>query len=167
MVVAVAVQLPLIQQYIIKMIRLADHKDTFVVVELLRRFLTETSYSQAEQAIKDTENLCKITWLVQQHGYIWLAFQDEEPVGLLMAVKEPNMWLPSARELKELVWYVVPEHRQSSQGGKLFLQYCKKGDELLSRGEIQGYFTTQMTTTRNIDLESRGFKLTERTFLKE
>jgi hypothetical protein len=149
------------------MIRLADHKDTLIVVDLLRRFLTETSYSQAQQAVKDTEHLYKITWLVQQHGYIWLAFKDEELVGLLMAVKEPNMWLPSARELRELVWYVVPEHRQSTVGGKLFLQYCRKGDELLSKGDIQGYFTTQMTTTRSIDLERRGFKQTETTFLKE
>ena len=149
------------------MIRLADHKDTLIVVDLLRRFLTETSYSQAQQAVRDTEHLCKITWLVQQHGYIWLAFKDEEPVGLLMAVCEPNMWLPSAKELRELVWYVVPEHRQSTVGGKLFLQYCRKGDELLSKGDIQGYFTTQMTTTKSIDLERRGFKQTETTFLKE
>ena len=149
------------------MIRLADHTDTFVIVDLLKRFLGETSYSQATQASQDTEHLCKVVWLVQQHGYIWMAYQDEQPVGLLMAVKEPNMWLPSARELKELVWYVVPEARSSTVGGKLFLQYCRKGDELLAKKEIQGYFTTQMTTTSPIDLESRGFRQTERTFLKE
>ena len=149
------------------MIRLADHKDTLAIVDLLKRFLSDTSYSQAQQATKDTEHLCKIVWLVQQHGYIWLAFQNDVPVGLLMAVKEPNMWLPSAKELRELVWYVTPEHRSSTVGGKLFLQYCKKGDELLAEGKIQGYFTTQMTTTRSIDLKSRGFKQTETTFLKE
>ena len=149
------------------MIRLANHSDTLAIVDLLKRFLSDTSYNQAQQASQDTEHLCKIVWLVQQHGYIWLAFKDEEPVGLLMAVKEPNMWLPSARELRELVWYVTPEHRNSTIGGKLFLQYCRKGDELLAEGEIQGYFTTQMTTTRSIDLERRGFKQTETTFLKE
>ena len=149
------------------MIKLATHNDTLAIVELLRRFLGETSYSQAHEAVNDTEHLCKIVWLVQQHGYIWLAYQNNVPVGLLMAVKEPNMWLPSAREMKELVWYVVPEHRSSTVGGKLFLQYCKKGDDLLAQGKIQGYFTTRMTTTRNIDLERRGFRLTEQTFLKE
>ena len=149
------------------MIRLADHNDTLAIVDLLKKFLGETSYSQAQQASRDTEHLCKIVWLVQQHGYIWLAEQDELPVGLLMAVREPNMWLPSARELKELVWYVVPEARRSTLGGKLFLQYCRKGDELLAKKEIQGYFTTQMTTTSPIDLERRGFRQTERTFLKE
>jgi hypothetical protein len=150
------------------MIRLADHNDTLIVVDLLRQFLTETSYPTiTEQAVKNIENLCKITWLVQQHGYIWLAYQKQQPVGLLMAVKEPSMWSPSYKSLKELVWYVVPEARSSTLGGKLFLQYCRKGDELLAQGEIQGYFTTQMTTTRTIDLESRGFRLTETTFLKE
>jgi hypothetical protein len=150
-----------------KMIKLADHNDTLAIVDLLRKFLTETSYSQAQQASQDTEHLCKLTWIIQQHGYIWLAFKDEKPVGLLMAVREPNMWLPRAQELREVVWYVVPEHRSSTVGGKLFLQYCKKGDELLAAGEIQGYFTTQMTTTKSIDLKSRGFKQTETTFLKE
>jgi len=149
------------------MIRLATDSDTLVVVDLLRRFLSDTSYSQAEQASKDTEHLCKLAWIIKQHGYIWLAFKDQEPVGLLMAIREPNMWLPSAQELREIVWYVVPEHRSSTIGGKLFLQYCRKGDELLATGEIQGYFTTQMTTTKSIDLESRGFKRTETTFLKE
>ena len=149
------------------MIRLSTNQDTMIIVGLLREFLSETSYSQAEAAGNNLEHLCKLTWTFQQYGYIWLAFHKDEPVGILMSVKEPNMWLPSAKELREVVWYVKPEHRKSTVGGKLFLQYCKKGDELLARGDIQGYFTTQMTTTRTIDLESRGFKLTERTFLKE
>jgi len=149
------------------MIRLADYKDTKIIVELLKEFLQETSYKQATGAVNDQENLCKISWLVQQHGYIWLAYDKEQPAGLLMAVKEPNMWVPKAKELKELVWFVLPTHRNTSLGGKLFLHYCKKAEELLTAGEIQGYFTTQMTTTKTIDLERRGFKLMERTYLKE
>jgi hypothetical protein len=149
------------------MIRLADYQDTEIVVELLKKFLQDTSYKQALAASEDREHLCKLTWTIQQHGYIWLAFKEKEPVGILMAVREPNMWLPSARELREVVWYVVPEHRQSTTGGKLFLQYCRKGDELLAQGKIQGYFTTQMTTTAAIDLERRGFRLTEKSFIKE
>jgi hypothetical protein len=149
------------------MIRLADYQDTQIIIDLLAEFLTETSYQQGQAAAKDVEHLAKLTWTVQQHGYIWLAFKKEKPVGLLMAVREPNMWLPRAREFRELVWYVLPEHRKSTIGGRLFLEYCRKGDDLLARKEIQGYFTTQMTTTSPIDLESRGFRLTERSFIKE
>jgi hypothetical protein len=149
------------------MIRLSTNQDTFVIVELLKQFLSETSYSQAEAASRDFEHLCKLSWTFQQYGYIWLAFHKDEPVGILMAVKESNMWLPSAKELREVVWYVKPEHRALSIGGKLFLHYCRKGEELLKTGKIQGYFTTRMTTTDSIDYESRGFRQTEVTYIKE
>lgn len=149
------------------MIRLATNQDTLVAVALLREFLSETSYPQAEVARDNLEHLCKLVWTFKQYGYIWLAYVKDEPVGLLMSVKEPNMWLPTARELKEIVWYVKPEHRRSTIAGKLFLSYCQKGEELLKLGEIQGYFTTRMTTTDSIDYESRGFRQTEVTYIKE
>jgi len=149
------------------MIRLATNQDTLIIVDLLKEFLGETSYQQAEAAGKNSEHLCKLVWTFQQYGYIWLAFVDEQPVGVLMSVKEPNMWLPTARELREVVWYVQPQHRRSTIGGKLFLQYCRKGEELLKSGDIQGYFTTRMTTTDSIDYESRGFRQTEVTYIKE
>jgi len=69
--------------------------------------------------------------------------------------------------MRELVWYVRPEYRQGANAGKLFLEYCKTADELLDRGEIDGYFTTNMPTTNPINLERREFKLVEQTYLKE
>lgn len=149
------------------MIKLATTDDTLTIVGLLKEFLGETSYVLAEQAAKDFEHLCKITWMTLQHGYIWIAYDQDKAVGILMAIKEPNMWLPKAHELKEIVWYIRPEYRRHSLGGKLFLNYCKKGEELLKSNLIQGYFTTRMTTTDTIDYESRGFRKTEETYLKE
>jgi hypothetical protein len=149
------------------MIRLATNEDTKIIVALLREFLKETSYKQATQAADNLEHLCKIVWTAQQYGYIWLGYVDDEPVGLLIALKEPNVWLPQAKQLKEFVWFVLPKYRSNSIGGKLFLNYCRKGDELLKNGSIQGYFTTRMTTTDPIDYEGRGFRLTEQTFIKD
>lgn len=149
------------------MIRQATHKDTLVTVALLRKFLGETAYKQAALAAKDLEHLSKIVWTCLQYGYVWLAYNDEEPIGMLMAVKEPNMWLPRANQLRELVWYVVPEHRHTTVGGKLFLTYCQRAQKLLDTGVIDGYFTTRMSSTDPIDYERRGFRLTEQTYLKE
>ena len=149
------------------MIKLANTNDTLTVVNLLKSFLQETSYAQAKEASENFEHLCKIVWMTLQHGYIWLAYVGEKPAGVLLAIKEPNIWLPAAKELKELVWYIRPEYRKNTIGGKLFLNFCKKGEELLKSGEIQGYFTTKMTTTDTIDYESRGFRQTEVTYIKE
>ena len=149
------------------MIKLATHQDTYTIVDLLKRFLTETSYGQGIEASKDLEHLCKLVWTHQQYGYIWLAYLNDQPVGVLMALRQPNMWHPKSYELREIVWYVIPEVRTTSIGGKLFLNYCKLGEELKEKGLIQGYFTTQMSSSDNVDLEHRGFRLTERTYLKE
>jgi len=152
---------------VIKMIRLATHKDTKIIVGLLKEFLKETSYKQSLAASENLEHLCKLTWTCQQHGYIWLAFVDEQPVGLLISVKEPNMWAPNVHELRELVWYVLPEHRTAAIGGKLFLTFCKKAEALLDGGQIDVYFTTRMTTTDDYNLQRRGFRLVEQTYIKE
>jgi len=38
---------------------------------------------------------------------------------------------------------------------------------LLDNNEIQGYFTTRMTSTVDYDLERRGFRLTEKLYIKD
>jgi N-acetylglutamate synthase-like GNAT family acetyltransferase len=149
------------------MIRSAGYKDTKVIVELLQQFLKETSYAQADVAANNREHLSKITWATLQHGNIWLAEIDEVAVGLLAAIREPNMWSPRTVQMREICWYVLPEYRSGTIGGRLFKTYCATADSLLESGKITGYFTTKMSTTDDIDLGRRGFRLTEQTFLKE
>ena len=137
------------------------------IIKLMQRFLTDTSYNQAEEASRDVEHLGKLAFTFLNNGYVWLAFDGEEPVGILIAIKEPNMWNPKITQLRELVWYVVPEKRNSTVGGRLFKQYCLKGDELKKQGKINVYFTSMMSSTEACDLERRGFRCTERTYIKE
>jgi hypothetical protein len=141
-----------------------DLKDT---IELLQTFLCDTAYTQALEASQDLEHLGRLAYGILSKGYIWLAYVEDKPVGLLMAIKEPNMWISSRHQLREIVWYVRPEHRMSSIGGRLFAKYCAQGERMLDQGLIDGYFTTRMTTTDGIDYARRGFRLTEQTYLKE
>ena len=137
------------------------------VINLMQHFLNDTSYSQAEDASRDVEHLGRLAFTFINNGYVWLAFDGEEPVGMLAAVMEPNMWNPKVRQMRELIWYVVPEKRKSTVGGRLFKQYCLKGEELKQAGKINVYFTSMMSSTQACDLESRGFRCTERTYIKE
>jgi hypothetical protein len=137
------------------------------VIKMMQQFLNETSYNQAAEASKDVEHLGRLAFTFINSGYVWLAFDGEEPVGLLAAIMEPNMWNPKIRQMRELIWYVVPEKRTSTIGGRLFKQYCLKGEELKSQGKINVYFTSMMSSTQSCDLESRGFRCTEKTYIKE
>lgn len=150
------------------MIRLADYRDTKIILDLLTDFLSETSYHERAQAVAlDKEHLCKLIWMCENSGYVWLAFADQEPAGLLMTIKQPNMWNKNVIELREIVWYVRPQFRKSLLGGRLFNEFNRSADQLMSLGKIDVCFTTKMATTDTINLERRGFRPTETTYIKE
>lgn len=148
------------------MIRLATRADLNLVTDLIIEFLTDTSYTKHTEVI-DREHIKKLVFSVIHHGYIWLYFNDKIAVGLLVAVKEQNIWMPNKTSLRELVWYVREEYRGTIGAGRLFIEFCQQADELLNNDEIQGYFTTRMSSTQDYDLESRGFRLTEKLYLKD
>jgi len=148
------------------MIRLATRSDLNIVTDLIIEFLQSTSYNTHTRDI-NSEHIKKLSYAVLHQGYIWLLFNGEIAVGLLVAVKEQNMWMPNKISLREMVWYVREEHRKSIGAGKLFVEFCKHAELMLERDEINGYFTTRMTTTEDYDLERTGFRLTEKLYLKD
>lgn len=148
------------------MIRLATRSDLNLVTDLIIEFLQSTSYNKHIDKI-DEAHIKKLVFSVLHHGYIWLYFNGEVAVGLLVAVKEQNVWMPHKTSLRELVWFVRQEYRGTVGAGRLFIEFCQHAEKLLNKGDIQGYFTTRMTTTEDYDLESRGFRLTEKLYLKD
>jgi hypothetical protein len=148
------------------MIRLATRSDLDLVTDLLVEFLQSTSYNDHTDIIH-REHIKKLVFSVIHHGYIWLYYNGEVAVGLLVAAKEQNIWMPNKTSLRELVWFVREEYRGTVGAGRLFIEFCQQAERLLNNGSIQGYFTTRMTTTEDYDLESRGFRLTEKLYLKD
>lgn len=148
------------------MIRVATRSDLNLVQDLVMEFLQATSYSNHTQDI-DPQHIKRLCYASLHMGRVWLYFVDDVAVGLLIAVKEQNIWMPSKTSFRELVWYVREEYRRSPGAGRLFIEFCKEGDRLLLSNEIQGYFTTRMATTGDYDLSKRGFREVERLFLKD
>ena len=148
------------------MIRLATRTDLPLVTDLILEFLTDTAYNKHTDNI-DHNHIKQLAYAILHQGYIWLYFNGEVAVGILVAVKEQNIWMPKKLSLREMIWYVRPEYRRTLGAGRLFIEFCKQGDLLIEQGKIQGYFTTRMTSTTDYDLESRGFRLTEKLYLKD
>jgi hypothetical protein len=148
------------------MIRLATRADLNLVADLLVEFLQSTSYKNHIMS-SNKEHIKKLMFTILHSGYIWLYFDNKVCVGLLAAAREQNIWIPEKVSLREIVWYVREEYRRSLGAGKLFIKFCEQGELLLEQNLIQGYFTTRMTTTEDYDLERRGFRLTEKLYLKD
>lgn len=148
------------------MIRIANRSDLNVVHELIMEFLQATAYNKHTDVI-DAEHIKRLVYAVLTTGRIWLYEHEGIVVGLLAAVKEQNVWMPTKCSFRELVWYVKEQYRRSPGAGRLFLEFCKEGERLLLNKEIEGYFTTRMATTGDYDLSKRGFREVERLFLKD
>jgi hypothetical protein len=148
------------------MIRLATRSDLNIIADLIIDFLQETSYAKHTDHV-DRQHILRLAYAVLHQGYIWMLWNDKVCVGLLIAVKEQNIWMPDKVSLREMVWYVKQEYRKTTGAGRLFIKFCEKGDELMEAGEIEGFFTTRMTSTTDYDLERRGFRLTEKLYIKD
>lgn len=149
------------------MIRVATRSDLDTVTDLVIEFLQATSYDNHLASGVDRAHIQKLVYAVLKMGKVWLAEVNTVAIGLLIAAKEQNIWMPDKVSLRELVFYVREEHRRGTAAGRLFKAFCLEAETLLNNGDIDGYFTTRMGTTDSYDLESRGFRLVENLYLKD
>jgi hypothetical protein len=148
------------------MIRLATASDISGIYDLISEFLQNTAYTEHSTELNE-QHLKKLVYASLHLGKIWLYEEDSQAQGLLIAIKEQNLWMPDKHSLRELVWYVRPQYRHKPSAARLFVEFCREGEKMLNNKEINGYFTTRMSTTTDYDLTKRGFREVERLFLKD
>jgi RimJ/RimL family protein N-acetyltransferase len=96
-----------------------------------------------------------------------VAFVSEDSsgiTGMLIALKNPNMWDPTVITMNELAYWVNPERRGTSAGYRLlkaYVDYCK---ELKNKGEIEYYTVSKMSTSPDLDYGRFGFNRLEETW---
>lgn len=148
-------------------IRTASRFDFAGIELLLKDYFLESSYGNHIDLEIDSEHVNKILFTVMHAGKIWIAENLNEIVGILAVIREPNIWYPTKLTIKEFIWYVKPSARESMAAGRLFLTYTKWAEEQKQAGKVEAYFMSDMTTTRGINLEKRGFRLVERLYIKD
>ena len=113
----------------------------------------------------DEENVKNLFFSIMSgRGFILI---DSDNKGFLVGIIVNNIWFPKILELHELAWWVKPEFRSTSVGGKLWIEFNKKADKLLTDGRIKVITTSLMVNSPEIDYLKRGYKLLEKTYIKE
>jgi hypothetical protein len=92
---------------------------------------------------------------------------DNHMCGALIAIKQNNIWAPDVKELHELLWWVEPEHRNGSVGGRLWKEFDKKGTEMLSCGDVDYVITSVSASGPLVDYTKRDYKAVGASFVKE
>lgn len=148
------------------MIREATRYDMQCLVEMTRQYATEfPSKLASDPANFDADNIKSLYFSIMAgRGFILL---DTELKGFLVAIIINNTWFPKILEMHELAWWVKPEYRNTSIGGKLWLEFNRRADVHLASKRIQAVVTSLAANSPAIDYAKRGYKMLETSYLKE
>lgn len=148
------------------MIRLATRQDIPKLIELMRGYANESPVDIYKDInFQNTEYVSNLFFsIIIGRGFILV---DDDVNGMLVAIKTQNIWSPDILELKELAWWVKPEYRKGSLGGKLWIEFNYLANEMIKENKIQIVTSSLMVNSPKLDYEKRGFRLLESTYIKE
>jgi N-acetylglutamate synthase-like GNAT family acetyltransferase len=141
-------------------IRQANKFDLPNVLDMLRNFRSNTPIEMMREC-NNEEYISKLFHHIILGGGVALIAEDKNTAGMIIGVKDQNIWDPNLKVLRELVYWVEPQYRGSSAGYKLLLQYNKLAQELVNENKINMYTMTKMVNSPDLDFTKFGYKKTE------
>lgn len=146
------------------MIRLANRYDIPEILNLLRNFRAATPVPLMAEC-DDERYITTLMTAGIVGGLCYVAERDGHLVGMIMGVIDHSMWDPHIYILKEMVYWVEPEHRNTTVGYRLLKQYVTTAREMVDSNRIQLFTMTKMTNSPDLNLERFGFSKVEETYV--
>ena len=148
------------------MIRKATPFDMPTLIRLMRGYVAEAPMETLkDESLHDQRHIeSLLTSLLIGRGFILI---DDAGRGFIAAMVIANVWCPSVFELHELAWWVTPEHRGGTVGGRLWKEFDTMAQDLLDNGRIQIICSSVIADSPKINYEKRGYRLMQKTYFKE
>lgn len=141
-------------------IRQANKFDLPHIIKMLKHFREQTPIDLI-RLCDDEQYINKLYHhLLLGAGVILIAEMDQ-PIGMIIGIKDQNIWDPKLKILRELVYWVEPEYRGTSAGYRLIKEYNKQAQQLVDEGKIKLYTMTKMVNSPDLDFSRFGYTKTE------
>lgn len=149
------------------MIRRATIQDYDSIMQMMINFANSSPYAPLQDPEYNDTYVRRLLDSFLRSGTILVGEVKGEVVGMLIAQIQSDAWLPQVRTLKEVAWWVEPEHRMSSLGYRLLKEYVKFGESLVKENLIEGFTLTNMDISPDFDLAKRGWRKIETNYVYE
>ena len=146
------------------MIRLATIEDTEVLLEMIDHYRLASPLALHQTSNLETAKLILKTIFEQNRGLIFVAEKNDRVIGMLIAIKNINIWNKDAMCMNELAYWIEPEHRGGSTGYRLLKAYADSCDLMKANGEIIYYTISKMVTSPDLSYDKFGFSKLEETW---
>jgi len=144
--------------------RYATQYDMPHLLEMMRAYAEEAGV----ETLKNNQNESHVRMLFYQmlkgRGFVLI---DDQFRGFLAAYVTSNFWNDSVKELHEVAWWVMPEYRNTSVGGRLWLRFNKLAQDMLDQGRVHVVLTSLMHNSPEINYARYDFKPMQATFFRE
>jgi len=143
------------------MIRSATPYDMEVCKRMLRAYAQETQLRTLIE-MQDAQHVTALlTRMMAGAGFVLM---DDQARGMLCALIHSNIWNPAVRELSELAFYVAPQHRGRTVGGRLWLEFNRRAQALLQSGRVA---LVSCARQQNLHVERYGYRAMHETLMRE
>jgi GNAT superfamily N-acetyltransferase len=142
------------------MIRSATRWDEDEVVLMLERYKRESPL--VFHKTSSTEHARKIL----QHiwagaGLCYVSYDEAGIHGMIIGIKNPNIWNPDIYAMHEMAFWVNPERRGTRAGYKLLKAYIEECKAMKEQGLIEYYTISKMINSPDLDYGRFGFNKLE------
>jgi len=141
-------------------IRQANKFDLPYIMKMLKHFSEQTPIDIMRSCYKE-EYLNKLYHHIILGGGVAIVAESDQPMGMIMGIKDSNVWDPELKVLRELVYWVEPEYRNTTAGYRLLVEYNKVAKQLLDDNQIKLFTMTKMVNSPDLDFGRFGYKKTE------
>ena len=143
------------------MIRKANRFDIPAILDMLRRYRSETPL----EFLRDADDVAYVTQMLTEliagKGVVLLAEVDEQPAGMMIAAVMPSIWSPKHFVLTEFAYWVEPEYRGGTAGYRLLRAYLDEAINLKDAGRICNAFISKMVNSPDLKYSRFGFSKLE------
>jgi GNAT superfamily N-acetyltransferase len=140
--------------------RLADRWDIPQLLDLLRNYRSATPWAR----LRACDNEKYVTMLLTQclfGGVIFVVEQNSKLIGMLIALRNSNIWDPELYVMNELAYWVEPEYRGGRAGYRLLKAYQEYCEQARQAGTIESYTISKMVNSPDLDYGRFGFSKLE------
>jgi N-acetylglutamate synthase-like GNAT family acetyltransferase len=144
--------------------RYATKYDMPHLLDMMRAYADEAGIETLKQ--NQNENHVKTLFyeMIKGRGFVLV---DDQLRGFLAAYITCNFWNRTVKELHEVGWWVMPEYRNTSVGGRLWLRFNKLAQDMLDQNRVHVVLTSLMHNSPEIDYTRYKFKPMQATFFRE
>lgn len=148
-------------------VRDANRWDQSALFNMLRDFREATPIEAMSQC-NNEEHVSQLFHMTLVGGGITLiAEKDNQPIGFIIGVIENTIWDGNFYVLREVAYWVDPEHRGSSAGYRLLHEYNRQAKLLKEEKRINVHTMSKLINSPDLDYSKFGFRKVEEIWVAE